>query len=522
MRKYLLITLTLAFCFLFSRADAQISSIKINNQSSPFSIYQGTNLSWDYHLPAGDSAHVEIWMDLNKDNLIDEGTDKLLYSFDQIDGDTTNMPGQFPDADNSMNGDISYTLNEALPPGNVIIYFYSPSYGQGAFALGTITGLNYYQTSVSGKVTAPSGKSSANLLVKVLATYSGKQYLYDLLTDSAGNYIVGNQSGGGQGGPTIVIPCQVSVEEPFAGLLSEPPIRQSAFVTNEQITGLDFSFAPVKAKVSGHLRDDDNTPLPWTNIVIKNSGAGRERTALTNGSGWYTISVDSADIPSGPFTLETKTASSTHMFASTHLNSISPNDSLIKDVIVYNANATISGTIVNSAVPTLPEIALTAIATGDSGYATAASEYATGVFSIGVSNKISTFNIYLDTISVPPVIGHPGDTGIVINIVTSVKEREAGVPKGYQLYQNFPNPFNPTTTVNYDIAHNSQVKMVLINMLGQEIAKIVDAEQPAGKYSAVIDASNLPSGVYFYRLQVFPESQKLQPFTTMRKMTLIK
>jgi hypothetical protein len=64
--------------------------------------------------------------------------------------------------------------------------------------------------------------------------------------------------------------------------------------------------------------------------------------------------------------------------------------------------------------------------------------------------------------------------------------------------------------------------MVLINMLGQEIAKIVDAEQPAGKYSAVIDASNMPSGVYFYRLQVLPESQKLQPFTTMRKMTLIK
>ena len=80
---------------------------------------------------------------------------------------------------------------------------------------------------------------------------------------------------------------------------------------------------------------------------------------------------------------------------------------------------------------------------------------------------------------------------------------------------NYPNPFNPTTTISYNVASQAQVKLVVYNMLGQEVATLVDGVKSAGSYSASFDASAFNSGTYIYRLFVGD-----QVFT--RRMLLLK
>jgi photosystem II stability/assembly factor-like uncharacterized protein len=85
------------------------------------------------------------------------------------------------------------------------------------------------------------------------------------------------------------------------------------------------------------------------------------------------------------------------------------------------------------------------------------------------------------------------------------------VPKDFALYQNYPNPFNPNTTISYSINSKQFVKLKLFDMLGNEIATLVNQEKPAGTYKLTWNASNLPSGVYFYRIQAgsFVETKKM-------------
>lgn len=85
------------------------------------------------------------------------------------------------------------------------------------------------------------------------------------------------------------------------------------------------------------------------------------------------------------------------------------------------------------------------------------------------------------------------------------------VPKGYVLYQNFPNPFNPTTTIRYSLPTSAFVSLKLFGVLGNEIATLIDGLQRAGSHSIEFDATDLASGVYFYRLQAggFNDTKKL-------------
>jgi hypothetical protein len=86
---------------------------------------------------------------------------------------------------------------------------------------------------------------------------------------------------------------------------------------------------------------------------------------------------------------------------------------------------------------------------------------------------------------------------------------------GFNLHQNHPNPFNPTTTIKYQIPELSFVTLKVYDVLGNEIALLVNGEKPAGKYEIEFDASRLPSGVYFYTL-------KTAEFVYSKKMILIK
>ena len=101
------------------------------------------------------------------------------------------------------------------------------------------------------------------------------------------------------------------------------------------------------------------------------------------------------------------------------------------------------------------------------------------------------------------------------SLSVGVNENEGKVPDKYNLYQNEPNPFNPVTNTNYDVAKNSHVKLIVYDLLGKEVKTLVNENQNAGKYTASFNGMNLSSGVYLYRLET-------DNFTSVKKMLLIK
>jgi len=101
-------------------------------------------------------------------------------------------------------------------------------------------------------------------------------------------------------------------------------------------------------------------------------------------------------------------------------------------------------------------------------------------------------------------------------ITTEISNIKSNIITEYNLMQNYPNPFNPTTTIKYAIPNNSKsemlnVKLIVYNILGSEVATLVNQRQSSGNYSVTFDASNLTSGIYFYRLQngSFVETKKM-------------
>ena len=81
-------------------------------------------------------------------------------------------------------------------------------------------------------------------------------------------------------------------------------------------------------------------------------------------------------------------------------------------------------------------------------------------------------------------------------------EDDGQPPVSMTLYQNYPNPFNPTTKIKYSVPGLTQVKLKIYDVLGNETATLLNEEQGAGSYEAEFDATSLPSGIYFYQLQV--------------------
>lgn len=98
---------------------------------------------------------------------------------------------------------------------------------------------------------------------------------------------------------------------------------------------------------------------------------------------------------------------------------------------------------------------------------------------------------------------------------TDVKNPEEGLVTGFELYQNYPNPFNPSTKIQYSVHKSAKTQVKIFDVLGNEIATIVDEYKQPGNYEIEFNAINLPSGVYFYTLMN-------NDFRQVRKMTLLK
>ena len=106
-------------------------------------------------------------------------------------------------------------------------------------------------------------------------------------------------------------------------------------------------------------------------------------------------------------------------------------------------------------------------------------------------------------------------------ILTGIDDNSGIIPISYSLKQNYPNPFNPSTIIRYGIPEHSSVKLSIFNMLGQQVSELINEEQSAGNYREEFNATNLTSGIYFYRLEAI-STESSKKFISTKKMLLIK
>jgi hypothetical protein len=98
---------------------------------------------------------------------------------------------------------------------------------------------------------------------------------------------------------------------------------------------------------------------------------------------------------------------------------------------------------------------------------------------------------------------------------SSVVEAEVAVPKDFELSQNYPNPFNPNTVISYSLPLASNVKLIVYNSLGQTVKVLENGFKNAGSYSVNLNATELPSGTYYYKIEA-------GEFSQIKKMMLLK
>jgi photosystem II stability/assembly factor-like uncharacterized protein len=96
------------------------------------------------------------------------------------------------------------------------------------------------------------------------------------------------------------------------------------------------------------------------------------------------------------------------------------------------------------------------------------------------------------------------------------------IPSVYELHNNYPNPFNPVTTINFDLPKNSKVKLTVFDITGGFVTELVNNDLSAGKYSADWNAMNYASGVYLFRIEAYEQSQGSSYYINTKKMILVK
>ena len=109
---------------------------------------------------------------------------------------------------------------------------------------------------------------------------------------------------------------------------------------------------------------------------------------------------------------------------------------------------------------------------------------------------------------------NPGSC-IRLDYLTGTEGNNSEIPTVFKLYNNYPNPFNPSTSIKYDVPRNTFVNLSVYDILGKLVTNLVSQDMTAGRYDAVWDAKNYASGTYIYRLEA-------GEFTDVKKMILVK
>jgi photosystem II stability/assembly factor-like uncharacterized protein len=120
-----------------------------------------------------------------------------------------------------------------------------------------------------------------------------------------------------------------------------------------------------------------------------------------------------------------------------------------------------------------------------------------------IEKTIANSGVVFDLIFTDPFTGYAvGENGLILKYKLNTTDAENNIypPEEFALHQNFPNPFNPGTSIQYAVSSRQFISLKIYDVLGNEVAVLVNEEKPAGEYEVKIDGTGLTSGIYFYQL----------------------
>jgi hypothetical protein len=242
----------------------------------------------------------------------------------------------------------------------------------------------------------------------------------------------------------------------------------------------------------GWLTDNSDVLQPVTSTTDAHGGSAALQGTVLSLSGTIKLTPSILSGPGGRgFPVQAREAALHGWYKYSHLGNEVFNITLIMEWTQNTIGG--GGLLITDAQSTYREFALNILyQTGDTPDTCIISA---AVFSFAEQPTAGTFFI-LDDLSFGPA--------------TSVDASGNAIPVTFRLSQNFPNPFNPSTTIQYSVPRASRVKLSVYDLLGRELAVLVDGDSAPGSYRVVFDGTRLSSGTYFYRLQAGEFSQTKQ------------
>jgi len=253
-----------------------------------------------------------------------------------------------------------------------------------------------------------------------------------------------------------------------------------------------------------------------SNIYVGNDGRGGIFHSSDNGTNWTTINNG---LRSDSTNFSVIAVNGSNIFAGT--TAISYWTSVVTPKGIYHS--TDNGASWNTSNNGLPGTNITDIVISSSSVIAATDS--NGIF-LSEDNGASWTpcndglpNPYISSLAINDNYVYAGLLGGIwrrpLSEVVSVEEQNSPLPKNYSLEQNYPNPFNPSTTINYGLPVSGFASLKIFDMLGREVKILINERQEAGSHAITFNATNLPSGVYFYQL-------KAGSYTETKKLVLLK
>jgi hypothetical protein len=195
-----------------------------------------------------------------------------------------------------------------------------------------------------------------------------------------------------------------------------------------------------------------------------------------------------------------------------HLQPLDPFGGEISGKVSTSLDTALSGVLI-SAVNSSGEIISSTVSGCDGRYLVNCVQ--NGDYTIKASKIGYITSEYPDKVQVD-LLNQPIVEGVDFSIAaTGIKDEKNEVPKYFNLSQNYPNPFNPVTSIKYELPSESNVQLVIYNLLGEKAAELVNKFQKAGRYEVEWNAENFSSGVYIYQIRT-------ARFSSSKKLILIK
>ena len=325
------------------------------------------------------------------------------------------------------------------------------------------------------------------------------------------------------------------------------PLDADRLSLTRDTTGIDFNLSPIpvaNGAITGRVTSRDSLAMPLRAHVLgfhRQTANGRfsgfVRHAETDSAGMYSLNNLRSGfyvvlaVPEGEFlpTFYDTTGGTTYLanaFPVPVTNSMVNNINIMAfpDTVggmnrvqgtVSTAGAPLPGAILYAYSSTTNDIAGAAISEENGAYrlvGLAPGSYRIGGVKPGFESALSPVVQIQYNGNMPGTANQNID---LVNSLTGAGGTPDNLPVGITLQQNYPNPFNPTTAIAYDLKGTSHVSLKVFNLLGQEVATLVNDLQSPGTYRVTFDASKFASGVYIYRLQAGAS-------TDARKMVILK